>query len=303
MTLQEAELAPISRPGDAGVSIGRDALRRLRRNPAAVVGFALVVLFVLVAVLAPLLAPDDPVASPDLGQIRPGAIPGPDGDHLFGLDQNGRDELSRLLFGARSSLVIGVVSLLIGLSAGIVLGVLAGAFGGWVDILVMRLVDIMLSIPGLLFAIGVAAMLGKSQLSIMIAIATVNVPIFARLLRGSMLAQRESDYVLAAVSLGVRRRRVVLGHVLPNSLSSTLVQGTLTLATAIIDAAALAFLGLGGDDPSKPEWGRMLADAQETLSYAPRLAFLPCIAIVFSALGFNLLGESMREALDPKLRR
>jgi peptide/nickel transport system permease protein len=137
----------------------------------------------------------------------------------------------------------------------------------------------------------------------MIAIGVVNVPVFARLLRGSMLGQRESDYALAARSIGVRPAKIVLGHILPNSITSTLVQGTLTLATAIIDAAALAFLGLGGDDPSKPEWGRMLADAQAYLTTAPRLAFLPCIAIVLSALGFNLLGESMREALDPRNRR
>jgi peptide/nickel transport system permease protein len=312
MTLQQAEVLPGPSGGgpadgsareDQGGSVSREAFQRLRRSPMAIAGAILVVVFIAVALLAPVLSPDNPVASPDLGQIRPGHIPGSGPGHPLGLDQNGRDELSRLLYGARSSLVIGVVSLLFGLLTGVVLGLLAGAFGGWVDTLIMRLVDVWLSIPGLLFAIGVAALLGKSQLSLMIAIASVNVPIFTRLLRGSMLSQRESDYVLAARSLGIKRKKIVLGHILPNSITSTLVQGTLTLATAIIDAAGLAFLGLGGDDPSKPEWGRMLADAQPYLTTAPRLAFLPCIAIVLSALGFNLLGESLREALDPRNRR
>ncbi|MDP9396328.1 MAG: ABC transporter permease [Actinomycetota bacterium] len=291
------------RDEESGGSIRQEAWRRLRRNPAAIAGFVLIALFVAVAALAPLLAPYDPVAQVRLRDIRPGLIPGPSGEHLLGVDALGRDELSRLLFGARQSLLIGVGSTVIGFAAGGLLGVLAGGFGGWVDGLVMRIVDIMLAIPGLIFAIGVAALLGKNRLALMIAIAVPAVPIFARLLRGSMLSQRGRDYVLASTSLGVRRRNVVLGHVLPNSLSAVLVQGTLLLATAIIDAAALSFLGLGTDDPGVPEWGRMLADSQNVLAVAPHLAFLPCIAIVLSALGFTLLGESLREALDPRFRR
>jgi peptide/nickel transport system permease protein len=167
----------------------------------------------------------------------------------------------------------------------------------------MRLMDVMLAIPGLLFAIGLAALLGRSLKSVMIAIAVVNIPIFARLLRSSMLAQRESDYVLASRSVGVRRWRIVMQHILPNSLSPVIVQGTLALATAIIDAAGLAFLGLGSSDPSIPEWGRMLAETQRSLASAPQLAFFPGLAIVFSVLGFYLVGDALREALDPKLRR
>jgi peptide/nickel transport system permease protein len=196
-----------------------------------------------------------------------------------------------------------VVSLTMGATVGIALGLLAGAFGGWVDNVVMRVVDIMLSIPGLLFAIGIAALLGRSLTSVMIAIAVVNVPVFARLLRGSMLAQRRSDYALAARSLGVTRSRIVLQHVFPNSLAPVIVQATLALATAIIDAAGLAFLGLGSPDPSIPEWGRMLADTQALLATEPLLALWPGLAIVLSVLGFYLLGEALREALDPKLRR
>jgi peptide/nickel transport system permease protein len=167
----------------------------------------------------------------------------------------------------------------------------------------MRFVDIMLAVPGLLMAIGIAALLGPSLQSVMIAIAVINVPIFARLLRGQMLGQRERDYVVAATSVGVRRRRVVLGHVLPNSVSPVIVQATLTLATAIIEAAGLSFLGLGSADPGVPEWGRMLAETQRYLASAPHLAFFPGVAIVLAALGFTLLGERLREALDPKYRR
>lgn len=288
---------------DSGQSISREALSRLRRNPVAIIGAILVLLFVLLAIFAPLLAPYDPKEPVLRDQIRPDFIPGPSGDHVLGVDNLGRDELSRLLVGARQSLIVGMLATSAGFVAGMVLGVLAGAFGGWVDSLVMRIVDIMLAVPGLLLAISIAAVLGQSLQSVVLAIAAVQVPIFARLLRGSMLAQRERDYVLAARSLGIRRRRVVMSHVLPNSLSPVLVQATLVLATAIIDAAALSFLGLSGSSPDVPEWGRMLAEAQRFLSSAPRLAFLPCIAIVLAALGFTLLGESLREALDPRLRR
>jgi len=303
MSLSQAEVSlETAAPGEeVGGSITREAWRRLRRNPVAITGFVMIVVFVLVAVLAPLLAPYSPTQQ--VGQATPTSIPGPSAHHWLGLDDLGRDELSRILYGARQSLLVGVVSLTLGAVGGVALGVLAGAFGGWVDNLVMRVVDIMLSVPGILFAIAVAAALGQKLTSVMIAIAVVNVPIFARLLRGQMLAHRGSDYALAAQSLGVRRSSIVFRHVLPNSISPVIVQGTLTLATAIIDAAGLAFLGLGGQDPGVPEWGRMLAETQRYLSVAPRLAIFPGLAIVFAALGFTLLGESLREALDPKYRR
>ena len=303
MSLAGAEALELSLEGAGdSASLRKEAWRRLRRNPSAIVGFALIVVFVLVAVFAPLLAPYSP-RDCDLTNIRPGRVPGPSSAHWFGLDQNGCDELSRIIYGARYSLVIGVVSLLIGATVGVGVGLLAGAFGGWVDNLLMRLMDIMLAIPGLLFAIGVAALLGRSLKSVMIAIGVVNVPTFARLLRSSMLAQRSSDYVLAARAIGVRRWRIVTAHVLPNSMAPVIVYGTLALATAIIDAAGLAFLGLGSPDPGVPEWGRMLAETQRFLSSSPQLAFFPGMAIVLSVLGFNLLGDALREVLDPKLRR
>lgn len=296
LVLEETEDAPVA-------SVSREAIRRLLRSPAAVVGLVIITAFILIAVFAPWFAPYAPKANTWQSLIRPGKYPGPSAEHWLGLDQSGRDELSRIIFGARQSLLIGVVSLALGASVGMALGLLAGAFGGWVDNIAMRIVDIMLSIPGLLFAIAVAALLGQSLTSVMIAIAVVNVPIFARLLRGQMLGQRDADYVLAARSLGVKRRTIVFSHVLPNSVSPVIVQGTLTLATAIIDAAGLAFLGLSGSDVSRPEWGLMLADGQNYLASAPLLSIFPGLAIMITALGFTLVGETLREALDPKYRR
>jgi peptide/nickel transport system permease protein len=298
----EAAILLVEQTGEEGGSRLRQAVRQLRRNPVALIGAGLIALFVFVAVFAPWLAPHSPTRG-DLSQITLSHVPGPSSEHWLGLDTQGRDELSRILYGARASLVIGVVSLTAGAGLGVLLGALAGGFGGWVDSLLMRLTDIMLAVPGLLFAIAIAALLGPSLKSVMIAIAVVNVPVFARLLRASMLGQREADYVLAARSLGVKQRTIVIRHVLPNSIAPVIVQGTLSLATAIIDAAGLAFLGLGSADPSVPEWGRMLADTQQYLTSAPQLALFPGIAIVLSVLGFNLLGDALREALDPKLRR
>jgi peptide/nickel transport system permease protein len=211
--------------------------------------------------------------------------------------------LSQLIFGARQSLIIGVISTLIGLSVGALVGTLAGGLGGWVDTVIMRVVDILLSIPSLLLAISIAAVLADSGFALMLAIGAAQVPIFARLLRGSMLAQKNSDYVLAAQAMGLRRRTVIMSHVLPNSLGPTIVQATLNLATAIIEVAALSYLGLGGGLPEAAEWGRMIVAAQERFTIAPWLAFYPGICIAITALGFTLFGEAMREALDPKQRR
>jgi peptide/nickel transport system permease protein len=288
---------------ESGSGRWSEAFRRLRRNPIAILGAVLVLAFLLVAIFAPLLAGHNPNDQLLLDEVRPGSAPGPRPGFPLGADQLGRDELSRLLYGSRQSLLVGVVSTLLGLSVGLVLGGLAGAFGGRIDNVLMRVTDLMLSIPGLLTAITISVILGQSLISVMIAIAVVNVPIFARLLRGAMLSQRESDYVMAARSIGLRRRTVVLSHIVPNSLGPVIVQATLTLATSIIDAAALSFLGLGNPDDTRPEWGQMLSDAQNLLGTRPALAFYPCIAIVLAALGFTLLGESLREALDPKFRR
>jgi peptide/nickel transport system permease protein len=299
MSVAELESREIQLEQPSG--LWSDAWRRLVRNPGAIVGFALVALFVLTAIFAPLIATHDP-RDTDLSLVADGCCPGPSADHWFGVDQLGRDEFSRIVYGARFSLLIGVVAVTVGVSIGMVLGAFAGFFGGWTDTVLMRLMDIMLSIPGLLMAIGIAAMLGPGLFSVMIAIGVVNVPIFARLLRGSVLGQKGNDFVLAARAVGVPRRTILISHILPNAISPIIVAATLALATAIIDAAGLGFLGLGPQDPSTPEWGTMLTDTVRYLQTAPHLAIIPGLAIVISVLGFNLIGDGLREALDPKLR-
>jgi peptide/nickel transport system permease protein len=299
MSVVELESREIALEAPSG--LWRDAWRRLRRNPGALVGFALVGLFVFVAVFAPLIAPYDPLEQ-DLPALEGSCCPGPSAEHLFGLDALGRDEFSRVVYGARYSLVIGVVSVAVGLSLGLLLGSIAGYYGRYADATIMRLMDIWLAIPGLLLAIGIVAMLGPGLLQIMIAVGATQVPIFARLLRGSILAQKENDFVLAARAIGVPRRTILGSHILPNAVSPLIVQGTLAMATAIIDVAGLGFLGLGPQDPSTPEWGTMLTETTRYLQTAPHLAIIPGIAIVISVLGFNLIGDGLREALDPKLR-
>jgi peptide/nickel transport system permease protein len=279
-----------------------EAFRRFRRNPAGIAGVAFVGTFVLVAILAPLIAPHSPTDQ-NLLLIADGCCPGPSREHLLGVDELGRDELSRIIYGARYSLVVGVFAVAVGLSIGMLLGSIAGYVGGWADSVVMRVMDILLAIPSLLLAIGIVAMLGAGFVPVMIAVGVATVPIFARLLRGTILGQREADYVLAARSIGVRKRVILTSHILPNSISPVIVAGTLAMATAIIDVAGLGFLGLGPQDPATPEWGTMLTTADRYISTAPFLAFFPGLAIVIIVLGFNLIGDAMREALDPKLRR
>ena len=301
MSVAELEAQEIQLEAPGG--LWSDAWRRLIRNPGAIIGFVFVLVFVTGALFAPTLAPEEPLGKPeDLLRIIGGCCPGPSAENLLGVDQLGRDVLSRILYGARFSLMIGVVSVAIGLSAGLVLGAIAGYVGGFVDSVIMRAMDVMLSVPGLLLAIGIAAALGQGLWQMMVAVGVANVPIFARLLRGSVLAQRENDFVLAARAVGVKRRTILASHILPNAISPVIVQGTLALATAIIDVAGLSFLGLGPQDPGLPEWGVMLNDAQEYLETAPHLALIPGAAILVSVLGFNLIGDGLREALDPKLR-
>ncbi|HEX7172061.1 MAG TPA: ABC transporter permease [Candidatus Limnocylindria bacterium] len=283
---------------DKPVGLWADAFRRMRRSPAAIIGGSIVGFFVLMAIFAPFIAPYDPTR----GNLADSYLP-PSPDHWFGTNIQGQDVFSRIVFGSRLTLGIAVLSVAIGVSVGAFFGALAGYFRGWVDAVIMRAVDIMLSIPGLLLAIGVVTFLGRGVVQIAMAIAIVNVPIFARLLRSSLLGLREADYVVAARSVGVRGPTLLVRHMLPNAIGPLIVQGTLALATAVVDAAALGFLGLGPPDPRTPEWGTMLTDTYRNLNQAVWLAFFPGIAIVLSVLGFNLLGDGMREALDPKLRR
>jgi peptide/nickel transport system permease protein len=300
MSVAEIEAARLELEQPTG-GLWREAWYRLTRNVGAIVGAAIVAIFAIAAIGAQWIAPHDPAN--DIFTIGGILQPEPPSrDHLLGLDIQGRDVFSRIVYGARYTLMIGVVSVGIGLSVGLVLGALAGYVGGLLDSIVMRLMDVMLAIPGLLFAIGIVAMLGQGLRNVMIAVGVVNIPIFARLLRGSVLAQKENDYVLAARAVGVSRRSILFSHILPNAISPVIVQGTLAMATAIIDVAGLGFLGLGPQEPATPEWGTMLTNVNEYLVAAPYLAIVPGVAIVISVLGFNLIGDGLREALDPKLR-
>jgi peptide/nickel transport system permease protein len=289
-----------------GRSLTAEAFRRLRRDPIAITGAVIIGAFVVIALLSPVLAPHTATEPfPQLQEdLRPGFIPGPQEGFPLGSDQLGRDFYSRMILASQQTLLVGVLATLIGLTVGLVIGTVAGALGGRVDTVLMRCTDALLAIPSLLLAISVAALAASaSQTTVIIAVAVVSVPIFARLLRGSMLAQRNADHVVAVTALGVKRPAVVLRHMLPNAVGPVIVQATLTLATSILDAAALSFLGLGDADPGRAEWGLMLSQAQTYLDVRPALAFYPAGAIILVALGFTLLGESLREALDPKGRR
>ncbi|MFJ1802961.1 MULTISPECIES: ABC transporter permease [unclassified Streptomyces] len=294
-----------------GTSLWREAFRRMRSSKMAIIGAVIIGAFVIVAIVGPMVAPHGATAQNWRSEVFPnqGKFVGMRGENWFGLDHLGRDMFSRWLVGARQTLLVGVVSMLIGLIVGALVGVLSGAaatlggkVGRRVDTVIMRFTDIMLSLPSLLLAVSIAAVLGQSLTTVMIAVGVVQIPIFARLLRGSMLVQGGADYVLAAKAVGIRRKRIVLTQILPNSLSPVIVQATLSLATAIIEAAALSYLGLGNPDPAVPEWGVMLSQAQRFFDNEPMMAAYPAIGIIITALGFTLLGEAMREALDPKLR-
>jgi peptide/nickel transport system permease protein len=275
-----------------------DALWRLLRNRPAMLGLALIVLFVAVAILAPIIAPYDPTGGSLADRLQ-----APSSMHLMGTDLQGRDEFTRVIFGARISLFVGVFAVVLALLFGAFAGALAGSAGGLTDTIVMRVTDVLLAVPGILLAISIVAWLGQGLVQILLAVGISYAPIFARLLRGSLLALRESDYVVAARAMGASPTRILLRHMLPNAFTPLIVQATLVVATAIIDVASLGFLGLGPADPRTAEWGTMLTDSTKFLREAPYLIFFPGAAIVVSVIGFNLLGDGLREALDPRLKR
>ena len=279
---------------DAGEQPVRLAVRRLLRRRAAVVGLAVVVFFIALAVVAPLVAPYDPVATDWRAVRKP-----PSDLHLFGTDELGRDVLARVIWGARASLMAGLVSVSIALAVAVPLGLLSGYLGGVVDGLLMRIIDAMLAIPFLVLAIALAAFLGPSLTNAMIAIGVVQTPIFTRLTRGQALAVKHENYIEAARAVGNPHRRILLRHILPNILAPILVQATLAIAAAIIAEASLSFLGLGQQPPA-PSWGSMLNTASHFLSQAPWMAVWPGLAIFSLVLSFNLLGDGLRDALDPR---
>ena len=278
-------------------SPGRRAVRRFLRHRLAVFGLAVIVLFVLAALLAPLVAPYDPAATSWSLIRKPPSLA-----HWFGTDENGRDVLSRVLWGARASLMAGGLSVAAALMVGVPLGMLAGLAGGWVDALISRITDAMLSVPFLILAIALAAFLGPALENAMLAIAISAAPIFVRLARGMAMEAKATEWVEAARALGNPPWRTAVVHVLPNIVPPLLVQATLAIAEAIIAEASLSFLGLGQQPPA-PSWGSMLNAAQRFLSQAPWMAVYPGLAIFLVVLSFNLLGDGLRDALDPRAQR
>ncbi len=269
---------------------------RLIKNRMAVAGLVIIAVIIISAIFAPLLAPHDPIKQNILARYK-----APSAKYILGTDELGRDILSRIIFGARYSLLIGVITISLSLFLGVILGVVAGYFGGIIDLLLMRLIDIMLAFPYILLAISIVAILGPALSNAMIAISIVNIPTFARIVRSSVLSIKESEYVQAAKALGASDLRIILKHLLPNCMAPLIVQSTLSMASAILSAAGLSFLGLGAQPPT-PEWGAMLSDARSALQRAPWVVTFPGIAIMLNVLGFNLLGDGLRDALDPKLK-
>jgi peptide/nickel transport system permease protein len=285
---------PAGLPAAAHDSPARRALRRLLARRTAVFGLVVVALMALLAVFAPWVAPFDPLATSFLAVRKaPGAA------NWFGTDEVGRDLLSRVIWGGRASLAAGVISVSIAVGVGVPLGMLAGYVGGAVDAVISRITDAMLAIPFLILAIALAAFLGPSLSNAMIAIGITATPIFVRLSRGQVLAVRAEDYVEAARAVGNPPARILLRHILPNILPPVIVQATLAIAAAIIAEASLSFLGLGQQPPA-PSWGSMLNTAQRFLTQAPWMAIFPGLAIFVTVLAFNLLGDGLRDALDPK---
>ena len=272
------------------------AWRRFRHHPPAMIGLGIIVGYVVLAVLAPVLSPYDPN-----GQDLAAAIEGPSAAHWLGTDQLGRDIATRLMYGTRISLLIGVLAVAIGLVVGVPLGMVAGYYGGWADLAISRFADMMFAFTSILLALTLVAVLGVSLQNVIIAVGISVIPVIIRLVRSSVLSLREEPYVEAARMLGASDRRIITRHVLRNSLTPVLVHGTLSIGVSILLAAGLGFLGLGVQSPTA-EWGTMLGEGRQFIFSAPHLTTFPGIAIFLAILAFNLLGDGLRDALDPRMR-
>jgi len=303
----EHEIANLA-PAQAPSNLWLDALRHLLEKRSAVVGLIMLGTLTILALLAPVLATNDPIAIlPDAKRNTPPCIhllgcPQSQAQHYFGIDGNSRDFFSRVLYGARLSLVIGFVTITFAIVIGTILGAVSGYAGGWSDNLIMRIMDVLLAFPYLLLAIAVVAVLGPGLINALLAIMIVEIPSFARLARASVISVKGMDFVTADRALGVSPTRILFRRILPNAMTPLIVQGTLGIGTVIISAAALSFLGLGAQPPT-PEWGVMLGEERNNIFNAPHLLFIPGIAITITVLGFNLLGDGLRDALDPRLNR
>lgn len=285
----------------------REIWRRLRHHRSFQVGALLLGLLVFVALFANVIAPYDPIKPlPDVRRRDPPCIhllgcPAEKPEHLMGIDGNSRDLFSRIVFGSRLSLQIGFTTTLFAIALGLVFGGVAGYAGGWAETAIMRGMDILLAFPSLILAIAIVTVLGPGLINALLAIGIVSIPVYARLFRASVLSVKEFDYVTAARAGGSEPWRILLRHILPNAVTPIIVAGTLGIATAILDAAALSFLGLGAEVP-KPEWGLMLGEERNSVFNAPFLVFFPGLAIMITVLSFNLIGDGLRDALDPRLR-
>lgn len=275
----------------------KEAWQSFSNNKLALFGLGIVLFFIIVAIIAPLIAPYTYQDQNLIDRLQP-----PSSKHWFGTDDFGRDIYSRILYGARISLWVGFFSVLGSVILGTLLGIVSGYYGRWVDAIISRIFDIMLAFPSILLAIAVVAILGPSLQNALIAIAVINIPNFGRLVRSKVLSVKQEEYIMAARAVGMKDSRILFRHILPNSISPVIVQATLAIATAIIEAAALGFLGLGAQAPT-PEWGKMLADSKEYLVQAPWTLFFPGIAIMLTVLGFNLMGDGLRDVLDPKMKQ
>ncbi len=294
------------------ISMWQTTLHRIVRRRSAVAGLIILGILVLTAIFAPLIAPYDPTISmldadpPQKIKARTApcihllGCPADQPQHLAGIDGNIRDQFSRLVYGARLSLMIGFSTVTFAIIIGTVLGALAGYFGGWIDNSIMRVMDVLLAFPSLLLAIAIVTVLGPGLINALLAIGIVSIPSYARVMRASVLSVREMDFVSATRSLGGNTYEILFKCILPNALTPLIVQGTLGIASAILDAAALSFLGLGAQPPT-PEWGSMLGSERNQVFTAPHLVFYPGLAIMLTVLSFNLIGDGLRDALDPRL--
>ena len=293
-----------------GSSLWVDVLRNLVHRRSAIVGMAILTGLVLIAIFAPVIATHDPeqvlIGIEDVKRRTPPCIhllgcPPENPQHLLGVDGNVRDFFSRMIFGSRLSLQIGLTTVTFAVIVGTLMGSVAGYMGGWVDNVLMRILDVILAFPYLLLAIAIVSVLGPGLINALLAIGIVTIPVYGRVVRSSVLSIKQMDFVMADRSIGVPSMRILFRRILPNALTPLIVQGTLGIAVAILDAAALSFLGLGAQPPT-PEWGLMLSEERNQVFSAPFLVFFPGIAIMITVLGFNLLGDGLRDALDPRLR-
>ncbi|MDF2683689.1 MAG: hypothetical protein K0R47_4879 [Brevibacillus sp.] len=271
-------------------------MRRFRKNKRALVGFWMVVIFVGIAVFAQGIAPYDPIEQ-DMNVI----LQPPSADHPFGTDEYGRDILSRIIYGSQISLMIGIVGVLISVVVGVGLGTISGYFGGRTDMFIMRIMDIFMAFPSFLLALAIVSVLGPGMVNVMIAIGIFSVPTFARISRSAVISVKNKEFIEAAKSMGASHARVIFKHVLPNSVAPIIVLSTMRIATAILTASGLSFLGMGAQPPT-PEWGAMLSTGREYLRTAPHVSTIPGLAIMFMVLAFNMLGDGLRDALDPKMK-